>query len=162
MLQAAPTRSDRAGVLLVQPRDDGLKIYEACLRDHGLAVIGVSDAWDALTAAPGADVIVTGILLPSSMDGVELIARLRHDERTRRTPIIVLTACAWNTERERAEHAGCDVFLPKPCPPDELLRHVRQLLAGARLRDVRGAPIKADRLGRRASPRRLAGRVPGG
>ena len=48
-------------------------MYLECLRDHGLAVIGVSDAWDALSVAPRADVIVTGILLASSMDGVELM-----------------------------------------------------------------------------------------
>ena len=118
----------RAVVLLVQPCDDGMDMYSEFLRDHGFAVIGVSDAWDALTVAPKADVIVTGILLASSMDGVELIARLRHDERTNHTPIIVLTACAWKTERERAAHAGCDVFLSKPCLPSDLLRHVRRLL----------------------------------
>jgi CheY-like chemotaxis protein len=135
-----------AVVLLVQPWDDGTDMYVEFLRDHGLVVIGVSDALDALRVAPKADVIVTGILLVSSIDGVELIARLRHDERTNHTPIIVLTACAWKAERERAEHAGCDVFLPKPCLPSDLLRHVRQLLAGSRLRRVRGTPIKADLL----------------
>ena len=40
------------------------------------------------------------------IDGHELIARLRNDERTNQTPIIVLTACAWNTERERAERTA--------------------------------------------------------
>ena len=72
----------RADVLLVQPRDDGLDMYLEFLRDQRLVVIGVSDAWDALALAPNADVIVTGILLASSMDGVELTARLRQDERT--------------------------------------------------------------------------------
>src|SRR5271170_1993547 len=66
-------------VLLVQPRDDGLEMYAEFLRYHGLDVVGVSDAWDALNAAPAADVIVTGLLLPSSLDGVELITRLRID-----------------------------------------------------------------------------------
>jgi len=123
-----------------------MDMYVEFLRDHGLAVIGVSDAWEALTVAPKADVIVTAILLASRIDGVELIARLRHDERTNHTPIIVLTACAWNTERERARQAGCDVFLSKPCLPSDLLRHVRQWLAESRLRHVRGTPIKADLL----------------
>jgi len=123
-----------------------MDMYVEFLRDHGLAVIGVSEAWDALTTAPKADVIVTGILLASSIDGVELIARLRHDERTNHTPIIVLTACAWNTERERTRQAGCDVFLSKPCLPSDLLRHVRQWLPESRLRHVRGTPIKADLL----------------
>jgi two-component system cell cycle response regulator DivK len=146
MRQPPPIPPDSEVALLVQPRDDGLDMYLEFLRHRGLAVIGVSDAWDALIAAPRAAIIVTGILLAGSMDGVELIGRLRRDERTNRTPIIVLTACAWSAERERAESAGCDLFLPKPCLPDELLRHVRQLLAQSRLRHVRGQPIKADLL----------------
>jgi two-component system cell cycle response regulator DivK len=154
MRLARPTIRDSEVVLLVQPRDDGLDRYVEFLSGQGLAVIGVSDAWDALIAAPRADVIVTGILLAGSMDGIELIGRLRRNERTSRTPVIVLTACAWSTERERAERAGCDVFLPKPCPPDDLLRHLRQLLAQSKLRHVRGQPIKADLLN---EPRDRAG-----
>ena len=133
-----------AVILLVQPCDDGRDMYVEFLRHHGFAVIGVSDAWDALIVAPNVDVIVTGILLASSIDGHELIARLRNDERTNQTPIIVLTACAWTTERERAERAGCDAFLEKPCLPSELLRHVRQVLASSKVRRVRGAPVKAE------------------
>lgn len=129
-------------VLLVQSsRDDGLEMYAEFLRHEGLAPIAVSNASDALTAASKAAVIVTGILLPgSSMDGIDLIARLRSDERMKHTPIIVLTACVWKTERERAEHAGCDVFLPKPCLPNDLLREVRRLLAASKLRESRIAP----------------------
>jgi CheY-like chemotaxis protein len=116
MRQALTVPSSGAIILLLQPRDDGLDMYTESLRDHGLAVIAVSDPQAALRAAPKAHVIVTGILLAGSMDGVELIARLRHDERTHRTPIIVLTACAWTTQpdvmdavqvmRQRAQAAG--------------------------------------------------------
>jgi CheY-like chemotaxis protein len=120
--------------LLVQPGDDdGSDIYEGFLRDHGLTPLAVSNARDALAVAPKADVIVTGVLLPGSTDGIELIAQLRRNEPTRHTPIIVLTVCAWQTERKRCRDAGCDVFLPKPCPPDTLLREVRRLLAASDL-----------------------------
>ena len=121
--------SRRPVVLLVQPsRDDGLEMYTEFLRYHGLAAIPVSDSRDALMLAPQADIVVTGINLDETMDGVELVSRLRHDDCTRSTPIIVLTACAWPTDRERAEGAGCDVFLLKPCLPNVLLREVWQLL----------------------------------
>ncbi len=143
MRPPVPLPACGATVVLLQPCDDGLEMYAEFLRYHQLAVIGVSDPWAALIAAPKADVVVTGILLAGSMDGVELIARLRRDERTSRTPIIVLTACAWTSERERAEHAGCDVLLSKPCLPGELLRSVHQVLATTALRRIRGTPIKA-------------------
>ena len=146
MRQPMPTTRDGAVVLLVQPRDDGLHMYAEYLCEYGLAVIAVSEAWDALIAASKADVIVTGILLAGSMDGVELIARLRRDTRADRRPIIVLTECAWDAERERARRAGCDLFLAKPCLPSELLRHVRALPADVALQRVRGKAAKADLL----------------
>ena len=119
----------RPVVLLVQAsRDDSLEMYAEFLRYHGLAVIPVSAATDALMLAPQADIVVTGIRLDDPMNGVELVSRLRHDDCTRSTPIVVLTACAWPKERERAEDAGCDVFLPKPCLPDDLLGEVQHLL----------------------------------
>jgi len=125
----------RPVVLLVQPsRDDSLELYAEFLRYHGLAVIPVSDARDALMLAPQAHIVVTGINLDDPMDGVEVVSRLRHDDGTTSTPIIVLTACAWPKDRERAEGAGCDVFLPKPCLPNDLLGEVRQLLTATRSR----------------------------
>jgi two-component system, cell cycle response regulator DivK len=125
-------------VVLVQADADSREIYAECLRDQGLLPVPVSNARDGLMVAPKADVIVTGLLLPGDMDGIELIARLKRDERTKRIPVIVLTACAWNSDRERAEEAGCDVFLTKPCLPDDLLRDVRRMLAASTLRQVRG------------------------
>jgi two-component system cell cycle response regulator DivK len=123
----------RPVVLLVQPsRDDGLEMYTEFLRYHGLAVIPVSDSRDALMLAPQADIVVTGMNLDDPMDGVELVSLLRHSDCTRSTPIIVLTACVWPKERARAEGAGCDVFLPKPCLPNDLLDEVRQLIAATR------------------------------
>lgn len=102
-------------------------MYAEYLRHSGLAAIAVSNAKDALTLAPEADIIVTGILFDDTVDGIELVSRLRDEDGTMHKPIIVLTACAWR--RKHAEHAGCDVFLSKPCLPDTLLREVRWLLS---------------------------------
>jgi CheY-like chemotaxis protein len=114
-------------VLLVQPHGDSREMYAEFLRRNGFSILAVDNGHDALSAAVDAHIIVTGILVPG-LDGLELIARLRSDTRTKNKAIIVLTACAFPADRARAEHAGCDVFLPMPCAPDELLRHVRRLL----------------------------------
>jgi two-component system cell cycle response regulator DivK len=128
----------RPVVLLVQQsNDDGLDMYSEYLRYHGLAPIAVSNARDARAFASRADIIVTGIVLDDPVDGVELVSRLRDDFGSRHTPIIVLTACTWPQERLRAEHAGCDLFLPKPCLPNDLLREVRLLLSADDLAQVR-------------------------
>lgn len=154
--------SRRPVVLLVQSsRDDGLEMYAEFLRYHRLAVIPVSSTRDAVMLAPQANIVVTGINLDEAMDGVELVSRLRHNDRTRFTPIIVLTACVWPKERARAEGAGCDVFLPKPCLPTDLLGEMRQLLAATRLQTVdtsRGFQIRSRRA-RRVHGRHAAHRL---
>jgi two-component system, cell cycle response regulator DivK len=133
MQRPSMSTTRRPVVLLVQQsRDDGLEMYAEFLRYHGLAVIPVSHARDALMLAPQADIVVTGMNLDDPMDGVELVSRLRKDDGTKFMPIIVLTACTYPKDRERAEGAGCDVFLPKPCLPNDLLGEVRQLLAATR------------------------------
>lgn len=133
MKRPSHSTTRRPVVLLVQPsHDDSLDMYAEFLRYHGLAVIPASDARHALMLAPQADIVVTGMNLDDPMDGVALVSRLRHMDCTRSTPIVVLTACAWPTDRERAEGAGCDVFLPKPCLPNDVLGEVRQLLTATR------------------------------
>ena len=133
MKRPARSTARRTVVLLVQrSRDDGLEMYAEYLRYYGHVVIAVSKGSDALRLAPLADIVITGIHLDDPMDGVELVSRLRHDDGTKATPIVVLTACAWPKDRARAEGAGCDLLLPKPCLPNDLLDEVRQLLAGPR------------------------------
>jgi CheY-like chemotaxis protein len=107
-------------------------MYAEFLRYSGLAPVAVSNATDALTFAREADIIVTDVILDGHMDGVEVVSRLRGDDGTMHKPIIVLTTCAFPQEQQRAEDAGCDVFLSKPCLPDALLREVRLLLPSTR------------------------------
>ena len=138
-------------VLLVQPDADSREMYAEYLRLHGLLPVPISSARDGLAAAVRADLVVTDLLLPGGMDGIEFIRRLKGDERTKRVPIVVVTPCAWLTDRKRAEEAGCDLFLPMPCLPDDLLRNVRRLLSATKLGDARGSrkkrvlPEEADR-----------------
>jgi CheY-like chemotaxis protein len=126
------SRLQHALALFVQPERDDREMYAEFFDHEGLAAICVSSARQAMTVAPIADVIITGLRLPGEINGLDLIAWLKRDNRTKRIPIVVLTACAWNTERESAEAAGCDVFLSKPCLPGELLRALRRLLASSK------------------------------
>jgi len=150
--EAMKPRTDAGRVvLLVQRHDDTREMYAEFLRHNGLTPIAVSNGTDAVNAAPGADVVVTGIALNGDIDGVELIGRLRHDERTNTTPIIVLTGCVQPTDRQRAEDAGCEVFLEKPCLPEALLREVRRMLAVPwRRANPRSGSRHAPRISRRA------------
>src|SRR5260370_15370376 len=101
-------------VLLVDSAHDDRAMYAEYLRVCGLNPIEVDNTADALTRATTADVVVTGIRVQGPFDGVELVRRLRNDNGSRDKPIIVLTACTFEPDQQRALSAGCDVFLAKP------------------------------------------------
>jgi CheY-like chemotaxis protein len=123
------TTVHRPTVLLVQPAHDDRDMYVEFLTHIGLRVVAVTTAADGLASVRAADLVVTGVLLPGSMDGIEFITRLKGDARMTRVPVIALTVCVGNTERDRALGAGCDRFLSKPCLPHVLAREIRRLLA---------------------------------
>jgi CheY-like chemotaxis protein len=40
--------------------------------------------------------------------------------------VIVVSACVMPAEREAAQEAGCDVFIPKPCDPMNIVNELRR------------------------------------
>jgi two-component system, cell cycle response regulator DivK len=140
-------------VLLIQPALDERDMYAYYLDLRGFTVLIADTPDEGLRRAGEAAVIVTGIRMPGPFDGVELVEHLRAGNATKHLPIVVLIACAYETDRQRALAAGCDVFLPKPCQPDHLASEIRALLS--RHRHVPKPPTirarETERQHRRAS-----------
>jgi two-component system, cell cycle response regulator DivK len=116
-------------VLLVEDPQDDRTMYAEYLRLQQFRAIEVDSTADALAMARTADVVVTGIRVPGPFDGVELVRRLRANAETTLKPVIVLTACTFEPDRQRALDAGCSVFLPKPCLPETLTAEIRRVLS---------------------------------
>jgi DNA-binding response OmpR family regulator len=66
-------------------------------------------------------------MLPG-MSGTELCRRLRREPRTRRTPIIILTARGSESERVEGLELGADDYVTKPFSVRELVARVRAVL----------------------------------
>jgi CheY-like chemotaxis protein len=120
-----------ASILLIEPPEDDRRVYADSLRENGFAVCEVESTDEGLAAARDADLVITAVRMPGSFDGIELVRRLRQDQRTKDTPLIVLTTCAVEPDQSRAFSAGCDVFLPKPCLPELLVAEAHRLIAQA-------------------------------
>lgn len=117
-------------VLVVEDDRDCRELYVESLAHSGLRVAAASDAEEALRKIRNLspDIITTDIGLPGSMDGCEMTERIKGDTRTKAIPVIGVTAWAMNSEVERAQLAGCDSVLTKPCLPSDLLVEIRRLL----------------------------------
>jgi two-component system, OmpR family, phosphate regulon response regulator PhoB len=77
------------------------------------------------------DLIVLDMMMPGRT-GLEVLADLRNEPHLAETAVIMLTARAQVADREAAESAGVDHFLPKPFSPLELEALVAELLDGVR------------------------------
>jgi two-component system, cell cycle response regulator DivK len=136
-------------VLLVDSAHDDRAMYAEYLRVCGFRVQTADTTDEALVCAREAAVIVTGIRVGGSFDGVELVRRLRDIGATKERPIIVLTACAFEPDQQRSFAAGCDTFLRKPCLPEQLVSVIRAALTHRRV--PKATPARAHLHGSRRS-----------
>ena len=130
------TSSDlgRSPLALLVDRDvDTRNMYAEYLR---LSVCDIDEADDgrealAMAIAHHPDVIITETRLPG-INGFDLCRLLREDESTRGIPIVFVTGDAFATDVKRAETAGADSVLVKPCLPEHLANEIRRLLHDSR------------------------------
>ena len=73
------------------------------------------------------DCVLLDVMLPNE-DGLSLLRFLRHDARTRRVPVILVTARDAEMDKVNGLDSGADDYLTKPFGVMELLARVRALL----------------------------------
>jgi DNA-binding response OmpR family regulator len=102
------------------------------LRGHGFDVdtAGSLGAGRERLRQEGYDALLLDLMLPDG-DGLDLTRELRSDARTRRLPLLMLTARGEPTDRIVGLEIGADDYLPKPFEPRELLARVKALLRRA-------------------------------
>jgi signal transduction histidine kinase/DNA-binding LytR/AlgR family response regulator len=84
------------------------------------------EAVSRLLADPqGYDLVLMDVQMPV-LDGLDATRRIRSGLGLRRLPIIALTAGTLGSERQMAEAAGMNDFVPKPFEPEMLLRRIRR------------------------------------
>lgn len=120
---------ERPLVLLVEDDHDLRQLYAEQLAQSGFDVIQVGNGADAITrtSVHQPDVVLMDLSLPV-VDGWEATRRLKANVETARIPVVALTAHDGAGELQRATLAGCDWFVPKPCPPHALIAEVRRVL----------------------------------
>jgi CheY-like chemotaxis protein len=114
--------------LIADDTIDTCELYAIYFRSRGFSVLTAHDGAAAIQVALGhvPDVIVMDLAMPQ-FDGITAMQRIKSDPRMRRTRVILLTGYPYEAVDRRAVEAGADLFLTKPCLPEQLERHVNQL-----------------------------------
>ena len=116
-------------VLIVEDQPELRRLYAEQLCQSGFDVIEAINGADAITrtADQHPDIVLMDLSLPV-VDGWEATRRLKDNISTAHIPVIALTSHDGAGELQRATLAGCDWFVPKPCPPHALIAELRRVL----------------------------------
>jgi CheY-like chemotaxis protein len=131
---------------LIADRDtDTRALYRHALNGNGWQVAEADDGRDALAKALSHPprLLLTETRL-SFINGYELCELLRSDPATRDVAIVVVTGDAQHSHIARAQSAGADAVLIKPCLPERVVREAERLLARSHQLRARSRELIAD------------------
>lgn len=119
-----------ATILVVEDNPHNLKLAQRVLHKAGHAVVLAASGEEGLDLAVVAqpDLILMDVQMPG-LDGLELTRRLKQHPRTAHIKVVALTALAMKGDAERILAAGCDAYLAKPYPYQQLIDTVTRALA---------------------------------
>ena len=121
-------------VMVVDDAQADLRMMESILRTAGHEVVSYADG-DGLEdklATELPDLLLLDIVMPKR-NGYEILRRLRKDERTRHTPVVLVTGRNQDSDRLWGKRQGADEYLTKPFTGAELLTVVTRFTAVGRL-----------------------------
>ena len=119
-------------ILVVEDNDMNMQLVEFLLEEGGFHILKATSGEKALAltrAADGSapDLILMDIHLPG-MDGLSVVRAMKADARTRRIPILALTAHAMRGDKDRFLEAGCDGYISKPIDVKTFITSIEQYL----------------------------------
>jgi two-component system response regulator len=127
-------------ILLVEdnPKDEALAIRALKKNNIANEVVVARDGVEALDYlfASGTyatrdvsvlpEVVLLDLKLPK-IDGIEVLRRIRADERTKLLPVVILTSSTEEKDLEGGYGAGCNSYVRKPVDFTQFAEAVRQL-----------------------------------
>ncbi len=118
-------------ILIVEDQADLRKLMQMTLGldDHELHEAPDAHAgWDAALAHQP-DLVLLDIMMPGTLDGLDLCRRLKADPRTSRAKVVLVSARGHRNDMQIGMDAGVDDYLLKPYSPMRLLDMVSAMAA---------------------------------
>lgn len=121
-------------VLLVDDQKGIRLLARNALEDAGVCDIREAksgeDALKILREEPGIDLVISDWNM-QPVDGLELLAAMRADERLANMPFIIMTGQFSEDQERAATDAGADSLVTKPFTSDDVKQQIERVLTGA-------------------------------
>jgi two-component system response regulator len=127
------TKKNAMEIILIEDIDSDAEMILRALRKSKYAdkIVRMRDGVEALAYITGAEtgamsgaaapkLVLLDLNLPG-LDGIEVLRRLRANERTKMLPVVILTASGEDRRRMESYALGANIFLNKPVQRDLLL-----------------------------------------
>lgn len=114
-----------AKVMVVDDAYSELKLIESILKSAGHQVVSLIDGerLEDRMSEERPDLLLLDIVLPKR-NGYEILRSLKKDERTRTTPVVLVSSKNQESDKVWGKRQGADEYLPKPFTSDQLLNVV--------------------------------------
>lgn len=128
--------ADGAKILIIDDDPDLVEAMRVVLESKQYVVASAGSGEEGLekVRSESPDLIILDVMMESKDKGFDVSRKVRADQASRNTPILMLTAVKQQTGTGFARQAGDETWLPvdayveKPLKPDELLSKVAELL----------------------------------
>jgi len=117
-------------VLIIEDEEIFIEMFGEKLKQEGFEVLAAKNGkWGLKEAEKGGfNCIILDMMMPA-MDGFEAIQELRSNEKTKDTPIIILSNSALDSEVKKALELGANAYHIKTrITPGELTEEVKELI----------------------------------
>jgi len=115
-------------VMVVDDAPSDLRMMESILRSAGHDVVAYAhgERIEDEVAAHQPDLVLLDIVMPER-NGYEILRALKKDERTKHTPVVIVTGRSQESDRVWSRRQGADDYITKPFASEELLTIVQKL-----------------------------------
>lgn len=120
--EAAPTGLQGLKVMVIDDSKTIRRTAETLLKKEGCEVITANDGFEALSkiADHNPNIIFVDIMMPR-LDGYQTCALIKHNQKFKTTPVIMLSSKDGLFDRARGRIVGSEQYLTKPFTKEELL-----------------------------------------
>lgn len=118
-------------IMIIEDNPLNMKLTAELLRIGGFDLIKAIDGKSAfeMLRQTTPDLIILDLQLPD-MDGIEIMKKIKSDEKTKAIKVVAVTASVMKETEEQVAKAGFDGYIAKPINTREFVKQIKGILGG--------------------------------